>query len=69
MAPSNETTSTVAPPSSRAKVSAAELEFPGISRFYAETSDKPSTFLELVWRYQVALRDAGPQAERFALAA
>jgi hypothetical protein len=30
---------------------ATEEAFPGIWGFYAELTDKPCTFLELVWRY------------------
>jgi hypothetical protein len=29
----------------------AEGEFPGIAEFYAALTDKPMTFLDLVWRY------------------
>jgi hypothetical protein len=29
----------------------AEVEFPGIERFYRESPVKPRTFLELVWRF------------------
>ena len=30
----------------------AERSFPGISRFYAELSDKPATFLQLLWAFE-----------------
>jgi hypothetical protein len=30
----------------------AERSFPGISRFYAEMSTKPATFLQLVWAFE-----------------
>jgi hypothetical protein len=30
----------------------AELEFPGISRFFNDCAEKPRTFLELVWQYR-----------------
>jgi hypothetical protein len=30
----------------------AERSFPGISRFYAELQDKPTTFLQLVWAFE-----------------
>ena len=35
---------------------AAEQEFPGISRFFVDCADKPSTFLELVWQYETTHR-------------
>lgn len=28
-----------------------EAEFPGIWRFYLDLTEKPNTFLDLVWRY------------------
>ena len=34
----------------------AESDFPGITRFFCECAQKPSTFLELVWRYESAQR-------------
>jgi hypothetical protein len=30
----------------------AERTFPGIRDYYRDLNDKPSTFLELVWRYE-----------------
>jgi len=30
----------------------AERCFPGISRFYAQMSDKPVTFLQLLWAFE-----------------
>jgi hypothetical protein len=37
-------------------LSAAEREFPGISRFFAACTNKPRTFLELVWWFETAKR-------------
>jgi hypothetical protein len=36
----------------------AEAEFPGICRFFAECAGHPCTFLELVWQYEAAKREA-----------
>jgi hypothetical protein len=36
---------------------AAEREFPGIGRFYAECATRPRTFLQLMWLYLDAACD------------
>ncbi len=33
-------------------LSEAEKTFPGIGRMYRAMSDKPATFLQLVWKYE-----------------
>ena len=35
----------------------AEEAFPGIATFYEHCWRKPATFLDLVWRFEWALRD------------
>lgn len=30
----------------------AEVEFPGIKKFFEELEEKPGTFLELVWKFE-----------------
>jgi hypothetical protein len=36
-------------------LSEAEKTFPGIMAMYSAMSDKPATFLQLVWAYEAAL--------------
>jgi hypothetical protein len=47
-------------------LSEAEKTFPGIGRMYRRMSDKPATFLQLVWRYESisAVSGARPRARR-----
>jgi hypothetical protein len=41
----------------------AEKSFPGIGRMYRTMSDKPTTFLQLVWRYEaIAATGRAPRA-------
>jgi hypothetical protein len=40
-------------------LSEAEKTFPGIGRMYDAMSDKPATFLQLVWRYESVAASRG----------
>jgi hypothetical protein len=40
----------------------AEKTFPGIGRFYRGLSDKPATFLQLVWLFEAQQARRGPSA-------
>ena len=42
---------------------AAEHEFPGIQRLYESLVRKPHTFLELVWKYEEYVMEAGGRPE------
>jgi hypothetical protein len=41
----------------------AEIAFPGISEMYASLSEKPGTFLELVWLYEEAMQAVREQVQ------
>jgi hypothetical protein len=46
-------------------LSEAEKTFPGIGRMYRAMSDKPATFLQLVWKYEsIAAAGARPSGGR-----
>jgi hypothetical protein len=40
----------------------AEKSFPGIGRFYRDLSEKPATFLQLVWMFEARRASRGPSA-------
>jgi hypothetical protein len=41
----------------------AEQSFPGIGRFYRGLSNKPATFLQLVWMFEASRVDRAPAAK------